>query len=994
MISFADFYDILTRPAGQGEPRTPFQWQKDLVDRVLALEPSDRWPEICALPTGTGKTSIAVVALYAMFAHRIAGRSAHRRIVYVVDRRIVADKTHDVLDKAAKRLRSDPRATAIARDMRQAFQLCHGDPVLDVLLWRGGLSQRLRDLRRPDIPTVIISTVDQAGSSLLFRGYGLREGMRSIRAGLLAYDTLWLVDEAHISMPLVETLRSVRKETRRASTNVGLVLPLDFVQLTATPRDPIHNEEAPRGVFSISVEAPDADIAERVKAKKPTIIEYVPFPKDLSKTIVASVHEALEDGRRRVGVVVNTVNLARTIFEQLRTALEPRTGRGRPAKMQQADARCILLTGAIRGFDREQLLRREEWSALQSEAAIPDYPVVAVCTQTIEVGADLDFDALVTQSAPLDVLIQRFGRLNRLGKRNDVARGVIIHPGVDPSEQGSRQDPKDPVYGETSSRTIRDVLGPMNSLDFGIVPLVKLFRTIEACSREQYLSKAPLFEPLLEPHIRRLVRTRPTPIDDPDVASFLHGNRTADSVRIVWRDNPECVNLMPPLAAEGIELHIGALTAFLKGLASKTELADVATDPGSELVERRDDEASVEAWLYDPNASTDSGAEAEIVTGNDIRPGDTIAVSTCDGGVDEFGWSPESKKKVTDLSTIAAGFSFGRNDCIDPQPTGRWRFLLPELKLRDGETQSDQDEESIDADRVREVLEEQLALSGNGAVAPLGAVLRRQCMKRILELPADDWKIRATTIGTLIFVREHIVSSDEDHDDVERVGEGAPETIDDLEDEATNFLSRTVSLEQHSTDVAKRALLYAKRCGLSDHLGKDVRQSGLLHDLGKGHPGFQRVLDPNGTADAGKELLAKGVRGPMRRLRRQSEAGPARWPSAARHEILSISMLNGVEAYDRELVEYLVASHHGWGRPFFPTNTPRGTAFEVLLDGKTYRFEPACATFVEDPGSGWIDRFNTMNGRYGPWGLAYLEAILRLADHRCSEDEESPEVAS
>jgi CRISPR-associated endonuclease/helicase Cas3 len=62
-----------------------------------------------------------------------------------------------------------------------------------------------------------------------------------------------------------------------------------------------------------------------------------------------------------------------------------------------------------------------------------------------------------------------------------------------------------------------------------------------------------------------------------------------------------------------------------------------------------------------------------------------------------------------------------------------------------------------------------------------------------------------------------------------------------------------------------------------------------------------------------------------------------------------------------------------------------GTAFELDLDGTRlgYSGRPRLGAI----GSGWPDLFVELHREYGPWGLAYLESILRLADHRRSEYE-------
>lgn len=57
-------------------------------------------------------------------------------------------------------------------------------------------------------------------------------------------------------------------------------------------------------------------------------------------------------------------------------------------------------------------------------------PILVVATQVVEVSLNLDFDILFSDPAPLEALLQRFGRVNRLGKRPPAP--VCVFKNVDP----------------------------------------------------------------------------------------------------------------------------------------------------------------------------------------------------------------------------------------------------------------------------------------------------------------------------------------------------------------------------------------------------------------------------------------------------------------------------------------------------------------------------------------------------------------------------------
>lgn len=83
----------------------------------------------------------------------------------------------------------------------------------------------------------------------------------------------------------------------------------------------------------------------------------------------------------------------------------------------------------------------------------PHQPGLVVATQVVEVSLDLDFDVLHTSAAPLEALIQRFGRVNRLGQRPASAPVVVHQPAYAPRAKSSPDEEyADKVYPAEPTR--------------------------------------------------------------------------------------------------------------------------------------------------------------------------------------------------------------------------------------------------------------------------------------------------------------------------------------------------------------------------------------------------------------------------------------------------------------------------------------------------------------------------------------------------------------
>ena len=966
-LSSAHFAEFL----GAVHRHQPFPWQQALVDR---LADSDEWPDVLDLPTGSGKTVALDAAVFHLaLRFKVAARAA-LRIALVVDRRLVVDDAFARAEKiAAALLRAsgrDPDGSGVIGEVARRLQVLagRGNPPLVAQRLRGGAPLEHDWARTPTQPTILCSTVDQVGSRLLFRGYGVSDRMKPIHAGLLGTHSLVLLDEAHLSEPFRQTLEAVRK-IGKATMVVAL--------MSATP-----GAKAKRPFELSPKDREHPELKKRLEASKlATLGAPVAGPDEaVTRAFAGEARQMMVRLRERgvsppaVGVVVNRVALARGVFEAL---------------LGDGEADAVLMTGRSRGVDRAEVVAKLKPFRTGADARAKANPLFVVATQCLEVGVDLDLDGLVTQAASLDSLRQRFGRLNRAGT-SVATEGVVLTRREDVAKKAD-----DPVYGDR----IRLTWEALNSIaddrvvDFGVEVLPNRLREagIDAESLAAERPDAPVVMPA---YLDLWSQTSPPPAADPEVALFLHGaERVAVGVSIVWRSDiseddlasgsgtslKEAIRLVPPRAAEAVEVPLGAARAWLRRAGEPP--VDVADVPAREA---KDGGATVDPVGGRPvfRWAGHDGPRTGVVRSNDLRPGDLVIVPSEYGGCDKFGWAPGCVDPAGDVADEAAAPYLGRRCAVRiardvAQTEAQWERLSSVLE-----------DESLVApalvDRLLEALSSVRAAEADegssdnpplrDAMGPLDA-LRRAKGRVVVHRPYG----RSGRRGVILVAERGI-------EDGVRVSVAAPAT----EDETTSHSSKgPVYLDDHARRVACLAESFARALDLEET--NDLGLAALLHDGGKADPRFQVMLsggDPWNRPDDRPLAKSGRVWSPTTRA---NAALPRGW----RHEALSVRMARAhpcmAGARDRALVLWLIGTHHGCGRPFFDFLDPQPETPEPCLDVSDWRLPvelPGPQSLAFDlAGSDWPRLFEDLKRRYGIWGLAHLEAILRLADHRASEEE-------
>ena len=226
------------------------------------------------------------------------------------------------------------------------------------------IKHELKDNFRALVPPLKVATPFQLLKSI-FGLKGFEKGIFEMSGGYFIFD------EIHAYDPEVTAQIKVLIEFATKYLNVNVCL------MTATLPAFLKNEFA-QAIGTYTEISADKGLYQSF------IRHRIKIADGLLSDHISEIQNRLNN-KEKVLVVCNTVEQAQNIYKRLETP------------------RKVLLHGAFNGVDRN--LKEKE---LKSEDV-----KLLVGTQAIEVSLDIDYDVIFTELAPLDALLQRFGRVNR-----------------------------------------------------------------------------------------------------------------------------------------------------------------------------------------------------------------------------------------------------------------------------------------------------------------------------------------------------------------------------------------------------------------------------------------------------------------------------------------------------------------------------------------------------------------------------------------------------
>jgi CRISPR-associated endonuclease/helicase Cas3 len=590
-----------------------------------------------------------------------------------------------------------------------------------------------------------------------------------------------------------------------------------------------------------------------------------------------------------------------------------------------------VLTGTMRGLERDALIRKPILSRFlppssrPADAALPqEGTCYLIATSAGEVGVNLSADDLICDLSTYESMAQRFGRVNRFGQLMDTVIEVVHPASFKNTNPGdSKFDPMEAARERT--------LALMHQLDGDGSPasLRKLKLKCGAQAILDAFSPPPTMRPATDILFDAWAMTsiRETLPGRPPIAPYLHGEAEwqPPETHVAWRSEVEII------------------TEALAKIYDPEELLSEYPLKPHELLRSpsyrvRDELAQMVKRLGDAKAS-------------ELHP-----------------WLVSNEGKVSRSHSLA-DLADKDNEALLQDAT---LLLAPAHGglsggLLEGKAPPPDEADVLDVSAI------------NDAEDKPTRVRKRSAFDEVPE-EFSKFNLRLKlTIDTLI-AAEDLSESEEDEPQrywlwLEAKKASGADAIGS---------STAVTLEKHVADVVGHARNIAAKLGLSESLSRCIILAAQIHDLGKRRTHWQQGI---GNYDK-TECFAKSGKHPItgQKLKPRPGLDPYRHEFGSLLDVLAPSqhqeadkdLLHAFTALtdeEKDIVLHLVAAHHGRARPHFPMSP----ADETFDPGSDYKDTQKAATEV-------AQRFARLQRRFGRWGLAYLESILRAADYAASAE--------
>lgn len=864
---FQDWFETIT-----GFQR--LNWQRRLFIQFI----NNDMPSSLDLPTGLGKTTIMAIWLLA----RAFNPSLPRRLVYVVDRRVVVDQ-----------------ATKVAEDIRDALDNKHlaelrcrlglSDVKLPVSTLRGKFADNREWLADPTIPAIIVGTIDMVGSRLLFEGYGVSRTMRRYHAGFLGADSLCVLDETHLCQPFDALLYEIANtpSLHPALDSNKIIRPFKCLSLSATGK-----QKDDRSFALEPEDFADEIVVKRLNATKELSIETL-VEGNLSERL-ADLAWQMKGTNNRLLIYCNR----REDTQKIKQALD------KLMKLDKVTYPINLLVGARRVRERQNLVAwLNEHGFLAGSGQRHGTPVFLIATSAGEVGIDLDADHMVCDLVAFERMVQRFGRVNRRGENQAEIKIVAFL-----SKKIKPDSPFEDVF-EARKRILEELGGDASP---GAIVALKA-KTKNNEHLETLLQHAISSEPLRPQLTRATVDAwSMTSLENhtgrPQIEPWLRGwiDKEEPDTTIAWRQ-------YLAWRSDETQPNRNEVDAFFDN--APIHLSESLEVPTSEAVKTLTERAK--------NLLKNQSVDAEC---NEFKKSAALLIFNRSGKL-------QRALAIGDLLAI---------DIKDLRAILSNRQVVVSRALgglnKDGLLDSSADEAEL------------VTLDCCWSAQDLKDIVgyRVGCFMGADNLE-NDWRD----------IHSFRLNSGEDEDNPQmltvQVFRGA-----NAQRQGDPAIARfEQSLEEHHQWAGKEMAAIAEVLGIPAEYANMLIVAILGHDLGKQRERWQNAMN---APRAGRPFAkTKG-------------GGNTRMLSGYRHEFGSLAdvasdpVLNQLPETLKDLALHCIVSHHGYACPVIPAIDPDAPP-SILAE----RAQAAAL------------RFARLQRQWGPWGLAWWEAVFRAADHRASQ---------